>query len=343
MNHVEKWWRPTSVRRKAIAWGFGVGLMLAVVVPACSSTPSVTTGASCSLNSDCAPGLSCAFGKCRVPCVSSVDCGKGASCVDDGRWPVCQTPAEKNTPCSRLADCPTPLACASDYRCRNLCFSDADCNVLGISGRVCARDENGVHYCADPSEVANGLIIIAAPPGAPSTPVVEPEGGSGSPLSLAGPLIAVSVGAAGGTLGIDLFSVTIPAGVLTTPLSLAIGRSSQVGPAGAVGQVYEVGPSGTSFAPATVTISFQYDDAELGGAMPSAFTVATLENGVWTALSQIVVDVYAHTISGQAAHFSPFSLVSLAAGSVADAGAIPPAGGADGGAAAEGSVANSAD
>src|SRR5271165_6973172 len=151
----------------------------ALAAPACSSSAATPAEASCSLNSDCARGLICALGKCRSQCVNAGDCPvAGSSCIDDGRNPVCQTPTEKNTPCMKEADCSTPLACASDYRCRNLCLSDAECNVLGISGRVCAKDQKGVDYCADPSEVSNGVISVAPPPGAPSTPVAEPEGGA---------------------------------------------------------------------------------------------------------------------------------------------------------------------
>src|SRR5262249_34164316 len=60
------------------------------------------------------------------------------------------------------------------YRCRNLCSSDSDCNVYGVSNRVCARDANGVDYCADPNEVMNGLLTAAPPDGAPTgTMVIE--------------------------------------------------------------------------------------------------------------------------------------------------------------------------
>jgi hypothetical protein len=68
--------------------------------------------------------------------------------------------------CDKPSDCPAPLACASDYRCRSLCATDADCNVLGITGRVCAKDANGVDYCADPNEVMSGMITVAPPMGA---------------------------------------------------------------------------------------------------------------------------------------------------------------------------------
>ncbi len=108
-------------------------------------------------------------------CAGDADCGSGGRCIDNGDVAVCQYADENNTPCTKESDCPEPLACASDYRCRNLCKIADDCNVLGITGRVCARDANGVDYCAVPSEVTNGVITASPPSGAMTgTPVIEP-------------------------------------------------------------------------------------------------------------------------------------------------------------------------
>jgi hypothetical protein len=245
----------------------------------------------------------------------------GSSCIDDGRYPVCQSPEEKNTPCTRLSDCPTPLACASDYRCRNLCESDADCNVLGITGRVCAKDKNGVEYCADPGESANGLLITLPPPGAPlSIPVVEPEGGTSAIVAALpqGVINAASIGEGGGVIGTGKpgVTVTIPANALTSAVTITISLSTQAAPEGTIGQVFEIGPTGTMFA-VPITIAFDYTDSELAGLAPSDFAVETISaNSVlpWTPLSQIVVDVYAHTIAGQTTHLSPYALVQQQVG-----------------------------
>jgi alpha-tubulin suppressor-like RCC1 family protein len=144
-----------------------VAQFLALAVPACngSSQSAANLYASCAQNSDCNTPLVCALGACRPQCKSAADCGNGGSCVTDGMGQaVCQPPAEKNTACEKQSDCHPPLACASDYRCRNLCQSDADCDVLGIKGRVCATDAHGVLYCAEPSEVTGGMIVAAPPP-----------------------------------------------------------------------------------------------------------------------------------------------------------------------------------
>lgn len=304
--------------RFAAAWVTGIIMAGAVVIPACSSSAPVTL-IGCSLNSDCSTGLICALGKCRVQCVNASDCPvTGSSCIDDGRNAVCQTPTDKNKPCTQETDCPVPLACASDYRCRNLCQSASDCNVLGITGRICAADLNNVDYCADPSEVNDaGVIDLAAPLGAPKTGVIEPvEGVSAQVAALQdGGLIATNVGQAGGTIGILGVKVTIPAGALSATLPITIQLSTQGGPAGTVGQVFEIGPTGTTFAQ-PITIAFDYTVTELIGLPPSDFAVETSTNSgaSWTPLSQIVVDITDQTIAGQTTHLSPYALVQQVAG-----------------------------
>jgi hypothetical protein len=142
----------------------------------------------CLVNSDCSFLLVCALGKCRVECVSDADCGIGGSCVTNGSVAVCQTPTENNTPCDTEAECPAPLACASDHRCRNLCTVTADCNVLGVMGHVCAEDQNGIYYCAAPADVTannggNGSTISEAPPPGAEGGVIEPVADSGASSS----------------------------------------------------------------------------------------------------------------------------------------------------------------
>jgi hypothetical protein len=280
--------------------------------PACSSK-SVASGLAaedaCYLNSDCASGLICALGACRAMCASAADCGTGGSCVDNADVAVCQSAAEVNTVCNKQSDCPAPLACASDYRCRNLCNGDTDCNVLGITGRVCAEDAQGVYFCGAPSEVSDGVLTASPPPGASTaTPVLEPEGGVGV---LPAPDAAVSIesvmGPGGGTLGIGAAAISVPPGALTANVPVSIVPIAAPVP-GATGQAFEIEPSGTLFnAPATVTFSYANDD--LGGLPPSAFAVSTVVGGAWQALPGQILDVNAQTISATTMHLSPYGLV----------------------------------
>jgi hypothetical protein len=181
--------------RRAFSFFFAVAAVVALAAPACNSSSAGSLAGqseSCALNSDCdqTMKLICAFGKCTAACKSDSDCGAGGMCVITAATATapavaaCQSAAQANMACNSEADCSPPLACASDYRCRNLCSTSADCNVLGISGKVCAVDQNGYHYCADPADVnASGVIDEAPPAGAPDSGVIEPvldSGGSSS-------------------------------------------------------------------------------------------------------------------------------------------------------------------
>jgi len=141
---------------------------VAIGLPFCVALACSTTGqglgvlAACHQNSDCATGLVCALGACRAMCSTAADCGDGGACVDDGTAAVCEYPSELNTPCNTQSDCPAPLACASDYRCQNLCTAASDCNVFGITGRVCATDGSGGHYCATATVAPDSGVIEAS-------------------------------------------------------------------------------------------------------------------------------------------------------------------------------------
>jgi hypothetical protein len=177
--------------RRAVFLGFVLGPLAAFVTPACSSSESAAPppAVPCALNSDCSGGLICAVGVCRVQCRTIADCPKGGSCIDDGMGHgVCQLAAENNRPCDLEVNCDPPLTCASDYRCRNACTLDRDCNIDGISGRVCATDLNGAHYCADPQvpgELNDAGVIVEPPPplsdGAVPTRPAPPNGDASQP------------------------------------------------------------------------------------------------------------------------------------------------------------------
>lgn len=286
--------------------------VVALAAPACSGSGNVAAGLvveeACHLNSDCASGLICALGACRAMCETAADCGMGGTCVDNGDVAVCRYADENNTACDKPSDCPAPLACASDYRCRNLCDTAADCNVLGITGRVCAKDAQGVYYCAQPSEVSNGTLVATPPPGAPKTRVVEPDGGLGViPPADAAAAIETVIGPSGGTLGIGASSITIPPGALASDLSISITPVAAPIP-GATGQVFEIEPSGTHFSVAA-TVTLSYASTDLGGLPSSDFAVSTVVGGAWVTLAGQNWDAVTQTISGTTMHLSPYALV----------------------------------
>jgi len=163
-----------------------LGVLLLLSVHGCSSPNTLVadTDHTCSLDSDCTSGLICAFARCSAACRTSADCGPGGACVFDSMMqPVCLYPDV--AACTTQSNCTPPLACASDFHCRNLCTQDADCNVLGITGRVCAADSTGVHYCAVPAEVSDAGVIIAPPgsvaQGSPDATVSPDSGAEAGP------------------------------------------------------------------------------------------------------------------------------------------------------------------
>jgi hypothetical protein len=280
---------------------------LAVLAAAACSNDDAATGRklfeACSLNSDCAAKLVCALGKCRNQCVSSVDCS-GGTCVTDGKNAVCESAAEANKPCSRQVDCPAPLACASDYRCRNLCDSDADCDVFGVTDRVCAKDGQGVEFCADVSQVKFGAIATSPPPGAPGASVEEPV----FDAAIDSGAVELPIGANGGTFGVDGITVSVPPGALDHDITISITPIDPPVP-GALGQAFEIGPTGTHFSQ-PILITFAYSDAQLDGSAPTAYAVDTVVNGAWQPVSSPIVDPFTHTIAGTTTHLSPYALAT---------------------------------
>ena len=126
------------------------------------------------------------------------------------------------------------------------------------------------------------------------------------------------VGTTGGTVrsGDGSVVVSVPKGALDHDVTISIAAATSP-LAGAVGTVYEIGPTGTTFAvPVTIAI---HADASAGA--PSSLRVATVEGGAWRALSSPSFDAASATVSGATSHLSPYALI---AGSADDAGTDRP-------------------
>jgi hypothetical protein len=133
--------------------------------------------------------------------------------------------------------------------------------------------------------------------------------------------VSANVGSAGGVIvtGDGVANVNIPAGAVGANTMITITPSTSSVP-GAVGQVWEIGPTGTQFS-VPITITLAYKDSDLGGMPPTAFAVSTVVNGAWQPIPATVVNPAAHIISGQTTHLSPYAISPLSASSVVDAGA----------------------
>ncbi len=144
------------------------------------------------------------------------------------------------------------------------------------------------------------------------TLVVGCGGGSNKPAAAA-PTMTV-VGRSGGALmsSDGNLAVDIPAGALAGDVTIT--TEPAMAPAeGAVGTVYEIGPTGTQFA-MPVTLTLHYDAAALNGAGESSLRVATYAGGAWQLLPGATVDTQAKTVSGVTTHLSPYAIVTETAG-----------------------------
>ncbi len=133
---------------------FAATFLAATIIAAvsCSSTPApVGLSEGCSINSDCAGSLVCAFGRCHVACATDKDCPGGGQCVLPG---VCQLPEEKK--CTSTLPCVSGLTCVGDT-CFASCSTEAGtgANSLCLADQTCLEVE-GQQIC-QPSPTDAGV------------------------------------------------------------------------------------------------------------------------------------------------------------------------------------------
>lgn len=131
----------------------------------------------CSLNSDCADDLICAFERCHEACTQDRDCDADLRCVKSATTDVfvCQLPDE--TVCKSDKNCPGAQVCGIDEECRDACKMSDECiadqvcdpsgecastapgkDVLDRKGRLIAVDSSG----PDGSAGAGGDLSLPA-------------------------------------------------------------------------------------------------------------------------------------------------------------------------------------
>ena len=105
--------------------------LVALLAAASACTAPLSAGGQCSFNTDCAAGLVCAANYCRTPCGPGNTCPSGMRCegVVGTAVNVC-APVTDEPRCVYASDCPAPLVCNRDGRCRPQCRTDYDCRVL---------------------------------------------------------------------------------------------------------------------------------------------------------------------------------------------------------------------
>jgi hypothetical protein len=153
---------------------------------------------------------------------------------------------------------------------------------------------------------------------------------------------SASIGVSGGVVATGDGSVrlSIPAGAITTTTTITITPSTSSVP-GYVGQVWEIGPTGTQFS-VPITIALAYSDAELAGKPVAGFSVSTVVGNAWEPIAASVLDTAAHVMSGQTTHLSPYAVAGGGSGFI-DAGRDAEGGpttGSDSGSAADSATAS---
>src|SRR6185436_12494833 len=163
----------------ACMWVVGVGWRWW----ACSSDePAVPRASGCALKSDCTPPLDCIFQRCHGVCNATTDCLKGERCIKLPTGNICQLPDEMS--CTYTSDCPVPLKCAVDSRCRVACQTPADCLPTQVcTTGVCAdHDELLLSTGSLPVTNANGYRGDDA--GAEDGPTGSADAGAGADVSV---------------------------------------------------------------------------------------------------------------------------------------------------------------
>jgi hypothetical protein len=313
-----------SRMRRLVLW-LTLFFCLATLGGACSSDKQLAgLAAGCSINSDCASPLVCAFRRCHVACTSSRDCGAGQRCVSSDRpTHVCQLDDERN--CTFTSDCPSGEYCGVDQQCRDECIADIDC----LKDQVCIS-----RTCADKTELTDAGTLVsksdAGPPVSSGQPCLytsdcpaplvcreltctlecrttaDCKTGDcidgrcvASPNVLIGPMGGKVVGLGGKV------ELNIPPGSLSKAELITI-TSLDAWPAGAIGQAFEIDPSGLQFT-AGATLVYHYGE-EIGSTALADLRLATAIGTTWTSLDT-KLDPTAQTLSAQLAHLSVYGVV----------------------------------
>jgi hypothetical protein len=133
-------------------------------------------------------------------------------------------------------------------------------------------------------------------------------GGCGSSSTVDRPIVTMMIGQAGGSLSSanGRLDVTVPPGAVASDVAFTIEQVDSPR-AGAVGQVFELGPSGMTFLQ-PVTLGLHFSAADLGTNSPESLQVATLASPGWEPVPSIC-DLTTSVVSGGVMHLSPWTLI----------------------------------
>jgi hypothetical protein len=106
-------------------------------------------------------------------------------------------------------------------------------------------------------------------------------------------------------------TVSVPPNALTVRVHVTV-DIAEAWPAGALGPVFEVRPSGTTFA-LPVTFVYRYQPADIAPFMPADIRLAVASGSTWTPLATMI-DPVMGTATADTTHLSTFGLVGPSQG-----------------------------
>jgi len=298
---------------------------------------------SCLYNSDCPEGQVCGSdATCRDQCMGDADCLKEQLCIAgtcaeqselrDGGLPIVEKDAGPSTgqPCAYNTECPERLVCRMGI-CQLECLSSVDCS----EGRQCVQNRCLIPLCPEVdagsgiacgfnSDCPGGLICRSGSCTCECRVGADCAVGYDCISSRCTPSSTDSIGPEGGIVVSPdrRFTLEVPPGALAVRVHLTIDLA-EAWPAGALGPVFEVRPSGTTFAkPATLV--YRYQSGDIAPAVPADLRMGVAVGPEWSVLPT-TVDASMNVVTAQTTHLSTYGLIranQVDAGSTAD-GAAP--------------------
>jgi hypothetical protein len=282
----------------------------------------------CTYNSDCPMGQVCATdAQCRDQCQGDADCLAEQTCVsgtcaekneltDAGTLPVVPKEAgpSNGQPCVYNSQCPAPLVCRNGL-CQVECLNSLDCS----DGRQCIDGRCQVPVCPEVDAAAGNACAFSSDCTAPlicrsGTCTCECQLAADCPAGYdcvgnrCAPSNVDSVGPEGGMVVSPdrRLTLSVPANALSVRVHLTIDLA-EAWPSGALGPVFEVRPSGTTFA-TPVTLVYRYQPADIAPTPAASVRLAVASGATWTPLST-TIDVGMATATAQTPHLSTYGLI----------------------------------
>ena len=292
----------------------------------------------CLYNSDCPEGQVCGTdAQCRDQCMGEADCLKEQLCISgtcaerselrDGGLPVVVKDSGPSTgqPCTYNTECPERLVCRMGL-CQLECLTSVDCS----EGRQCVDnrcliplcpevDAGSGIACAFNSDCPGGLICRSGSCTCECRVAADCPVGYDCISARCTPSRIDSIGPEGGLVVSPdrRLTLEVPAGALALRVHITIDLG-EAWPAGALGPVFEVRPSGTTFAK-PATLAYRYQPADIAPAVPAELRMAVAVGSNWSALPT-TVDAAASLVTAQTTHLSTYGLLRAPQ---ADAGSLP--------------------